>query len=225
MRKGFASMSGRLFSGARARRAAWLTLVAAAGAAVACSSNNTPPPDSFASITMGPGAGDACPFASNVSGYLEVGTATADKPTTVADGAQSGDNGVASVTCTVHPQGNGFDIQLSVQVNGTYGGSLVITSPQGMGAVTASSSSGITAAVSSVKEADSFSATNCTITYEYMGAAVPVSPPIAAGRIWGHLSCPQAVVQGGQMTTGPDGGPTTASCAAEGDFLFENCSQ
>ena len=124
-----------------------------------------------------------------------------------------------------HADGNGFDIQLSVQVNGTYGGSLVITSPQGMGAVTASSSSGITAAVSSVKEADSFSATNCTITYEYMGAAVPVSPPIAAGRIWGHLSCPQAVVQGGQMTTGPDGGPTTASCAAEGDFLFENCSQ
>jgi hypothetical protein len=53
---------------------------------------------------------------------------------------------------------------------------------------------------------------------------VPVSPPIAAGRIWGHITCPHAVEQG-QTTTGADGGPASISCPASADFLFEQCNQ
>ena len=74
------------------------------------------------------------------------------------------------------------------------------------------------------EEAGSTDPMGCTITYEYDpfgttgGVAgdqpVPTSPPIAAGRIWGHIKCPNAV-----STSTPG-----VACDAEADFLFEQCS-
>jgi hypothetical protein len=59
-----------------------------------------------------------------------------------------------------------------------------------------------------------------------MGQPVPsaVGSPVAAGRIWGHIDCPDAQ-DSSQHVTGPDGGQEAATCTASADFLFEGCHQ
>jgi hypothetical protein len=204
------------------RHVAWTGLLAACGTAVACSSNNNPPPDAYMAAEVG-GGPDCKTFPSPVTTWLPVGTDTADKPTTVTDQGSTG-TGTASVQCMVHPQGNGFDVSLSVEVDGNPGGHVTITSPSGAGAVTTSGGTGISASFYNSVDLGPYSENDCTISYTYMGAPVPISPPIAAGRIWGHLTCPHAA-ESGQTTTGPDGGPTGIACLASADFLFEQCSQ
>ncbi len=189
---------------------------------MACSSTNNPPPDAFIAPEVGGGGSPCTTLPSPDSTFLPVGTSTGGKPTTVADQGSTG-GGTASVTCTVHPQGNGFDIELSVGVAGTPGGNISISSAQGAGAVTTAGASGISASFYSNNQG--YSASDCKITYTYQGQPVPDNPPISAGRIWGHIQCPHAVAGGGQMTTGPDGGPTDVACPASADFLFEQCNQ
>jgi hypothetical protein len=207
-----------------ARHLGWAGLLVACAASVACSSTQNPPPDGFIAATVG--GGPACPFASPVSDWLDVGTPTADKPTTVADQGSTG-NGTASVQCTVHPSGGGFDINLSISNSASMGGgNVLISSPAGAGAVTTSGGSGITASFYSAVDLGPYSSSSCTITYTYNDMPVPTSigPPIAAGRIWGHIDCPD-VMDSSQNMSGNDGGIEVATCGATADFLFEQCSQ
>ncbi len=200
----------------------WVGLLAACGTAAACSSNSTPPADAYMAAEVG-GGPDCSTFPSPVTTWLPVGTDTADKPTTVADQGSTG-SGTATIDCMVHPSGSGFDIALSIVVAGNPGGHVTITSQSGQGTVTTSGGTGITASFYNSVDLGPYSETDCTISYTYLGQPVPISPPIAAGRIWGHLNCPHAT-ESGQTTTGPDGGPTTIACAASADFLFEQCNQ
>jgi hypothetical protein len=156
-----------------------------------------------------------------VTTWLPVGTDTPGKPTTVVDQGSTG-SGTATIDCTVHPSGSGFDISLSISVAGNPGGSVTITSPQGAGAVTTSGGTGITASFYNAVDEGPYSETNCTLSFTYMGQPVPVSPAVATGRIWGHIECPDAE-DTGQETTGPDGGIAHPTCAASADFLFEQC--
>ena len=50
------------------------------------------------------------------------------------------------------------------------------------------------------------------------------APPIAAGRIWSHLSCPQMASTSGKSKV-INGKAVTEACDIEADFLFENCGQ
>jgi hypothetical protein len=69
----------------------------------------------------------------------------------------------------------------------------------------------------------SFTGSNCSITFTYNGNPVPVAgSPVAAGRIWGHIDCPNAM-QGGTVEIRADGSTTDRACDAQADFLFENC--
>ena len=178
-----------------------------------------PPADAFIAAVVG--GGPDCPFPSPVTNWLSVGTTTAAKPTTVVDQGSTG-SGTACIDCTVHPEGAGFDIALSLSVAGDPGGSVTITSPQGAGAVSTSGGAGITASFYDSTDPGPFSSSSCTITFTYMGQPVPVSPAVAAGRIWGHIDCPDAT-ESGQTAIGPDGGATARACAASADFLFEQC--
>jgi hypothetical protein len=177
------------------------------------------PPDAFMSTVVG--GGPDCPFATPVTNFLSVGTDTQDKPTTVTNQGSTG-SGTATVSCSVHPSGNGFDILLSLSVSGAQGGSVTITSPAGAGAVTASGGSGITASFTSAVDQGPFESSACTLTYTYLGQPVPVNPTVAAGRIWGHIDCPGAT-EAGHVGIGPDGGTTPIACDASADFLFEQC--
>jgi len=158
-----------------------------------------------------------CPLAgvTAASAWLNVGSATAGKPTTVQDGGSNGAGNVA-VACKVTPSGNGFDIDLNVDQSGTQGASMTITSPAGQGAVAMSGvTTGISATFTSYSNGGPYQSNNCTLTFLYQGGPVPVSPPVAAGRIWGHVSCPVAQL----------GGQPGKQCDAEADFLFEQCQQ
>jgi hypothetical protein len=199
------------------RHLAWGGLVAACAASMACSSSNNPPADAFMSAEVGGGMN--CEFAAPVTGWLPVGTPTGERPTTVQDQGSTG-TGTASITCAVQQVGSGFDISLQVSVEGTQGGNIEITSPSGAGAVTTSGAKGITASFYNSTDQGPYTDTNCTLTYTYMGQNVPISPPVAPGRIWGHLNCLNAVENGGEVKAG-----MKVSCAASADFLFEQCSQ
>ena len=198
------------------RQTGWVGLFAACGFAVACSSNVTPPADAFVSAAVGTGPmsnGTMCNLA-GVGSWLSVGTEVAGKPTTVQDGGNNG-NGNVSVACKVTPSGNGFDIDLSVDQQGTQGASMTVSSSSGQGTVTTSGATGISATFTSYSNGGPYTSSNCTISYVYMMGAVPVDPPVAAGRIWGHLDCPAA------MLSGQPG----KQCDARADFLFEQCNQ
>jgi len=213
------------------RHSGWALLVAAAGVA-ACSNSTNPPPDTFVNAAIG--GGTMCSTFPSLKTSLQIGTATAGHPNTVQDGG-SDRNANVNVNCTVHPQGSGFDIELTAIENGPQGGSLTITSPQGAGTVTAptgnsSSVSGVSASFVSQggvyrEQTGSTDTTGCTITWLYDAGGsvggvagdekVPTDPPIAAGRIWGHIKCPKAEYQS----------QPGVLCDAEADFIFEQCNQ
>src|ERR1700722_6669608 len=179
------------------------------------------PPDAFVATTVGGGA--TCDLPGGDSTFLSVGTAASGKPTTVTDQGTAA-NGAVTVDCTVTADGSGFDVILDVSVAGPNGGMINIASPPGEGAVTSAGGSGISASFTGDGGHGPYTAGDCTITFSYQGKPVPTSPPIAPGRIWGHIDCPDASAVG-QGTVGPDGGSEAFTCPASADFLFENCNQ
>lgn len=205
-----------------ARHAGWAALGVASVAASACSSNSTPVAAAFvaATVGVGPESNSTVCNLGTVQPWLDVGTAVGGNgtPDTQNDGS-SESGGKVSVTCTVSTSGNGFDIDLVVSQGGLNGGSVTITSPPGMGAVTQAGGTGITGVFESETQGK-YRETDCTISFTYMGEPVNQTP-IAAGRIWGHLSCPTAQVSG--QTVQIDGGSQDVQCDAEADFLFEQC--
>jgi len=205
-----------------ARHAGWPALVATCAAVSACSSNHPAQPDAFIQATVGFGTESGpqvCNFGS-VQQWLDIGTPVGGKPTTVQDG-QSQAGSTVNVSCTVSTSGDGFDISLAATQQGLTGGSVIITSPAGQGAVTQSGGSNISASFES-ESYGTYREDDCTISYLYQGETVPDMPPVAAGRIWGHISCPTAQVSGKTVTL-PDGGTQNVQCDAEADFLFEQC--
>jgi hypothetical protein len=161
---------------------------------------------------------------------VQIGTAAAGHPNTVQDGGQYANNDVA-ISCTVHADGDGFDLALFANERGPQYDGLWFTSQRGL-PVTTMPTSHVAAYFTSSTRGVAFSAganendvVGCTITYEYdpggsLGGLagdtpVPASPPIAAGRIWGHIKCPNAF----------DTAMPSVVCDIEGDFMFENCRQ
>jgi hypothetical protein len=186
------------------------------------SSSGTFVSDVFVSSTLGlaggSGDGGVCCCATEL---FSIGQATgnASKPMTVVEGSQDGDGGTLQVTCSVVPSGAGFDIQLSANdpwytylAGVPYGmQGLTISSPPGQGAVTTAGGAGIYATWQD--PFGTYSDSNCTIAFTYGGQPLVVGPPVAPGRIWGHISCPSVI------------GGYGLGCSGEADFLFENCAQ
>jgi hypothetical protein len=181
-------------------------------ALVSCSSPPPPPPDTFVNLTLAPqSTNNLCSYASAHS-VLAIGTPTGGSPQTMADQSQA-PTGNVSVICTV---GGGFDVSLSAAVGGNQGGTLTIN-----GHVTTAGGSNITADFTS--NGASYSENDCTIGFTYQGSVVPSKPPIAGGRIWGHLKCPSMTNPAQPKLV--NGMQVPETCDGEADFLFDNCSQ
>jgi hypothetical protein len=192
-------------------------LIAAAGSIGGCTSPE-PPVDTFVNASVQPaGMSHVCPW-SSMTQWLAIGTATGMMPTKVANGNSQG-NGRVSAACTVHQDGSGFDIELNASLTGE-GSVTIVTS--GAGAVTAAKGATGVSATFEAGSKGNFSATDCTITFEYNGAKVPANPPVQSGQIWGHLSCPD-LQRTDVIMMGADGGVENATCDGEADFLFEYC--
>lgn len=206
-----------------ARHAGWLALAAACATSIACSSNTPAPADAFVNALVGEGSNGAVCNLKAQTAFVGIGTPVAGKPVTVNDGDSQSGSSTVHVSCSVTTAGNGFDVSLNATLEGLQGGSLTITSPPGQGAISDSGGSGITGVFQSAS-AGVYRESDCTISFMYNGTDVPDAPPIAAGRIWGHISCPTAKLNG-ETTTGADGGAADVTCDAEADFLFEQCGQ
>jgi hypothetical protein len=175
-----------------------------------------PVPDAFVAAYVGPGAGgvSVCGYASEYT-FVEIGSPLEPKPSTVTSGDFQAGSGTVILSCKVDPSGGGFNIQLSAEVSGPDGGSMIAS-----GAVNANGGTGVLG--SFTRAGMSFGDSNCSITFTYNNAPVPAVPSLAAGRIWGHINCPKAM-QAGTVEIGADGGTTVRTCDAQADFLFENC--
>jgi len=187
--------------------------------AAACSSQ-PPPARAYANVTIEPtplSAGGMCNFMSRQP-FLLLGVPAQPQPTRVDDGS-----GQAHVNCTVSPSAGGtFQIQLSANSSAPTGGQVTIVGqvdqkcdPQG---TACSKLTATFVATINGNPTGQYSSMDCTVTYVYMNGAVPLmEQPVAAGRIWAHISCPAA--QRPDLMT--NGMPVT--CDTEADFVFENC--
>jgi hypothetical protein len=199
------------------RHTRWIALLAAC-ASSACGSSQPPPPDAFVAASVL----DTQPTSMNCNVNASTtivdigaaGTSANEKPATVGNGGHEMGGQAVTVTCSVVASGSGFNVQLSAEQIGTGGGSLTITSPQPLDPVMGGT---VSASWQNVN-VGSYQQDGCMLTYTYQGAAVPSSagPPIAAGRIWAHVSCLMATDN--QQMPAP-------VCDGEADILFENCSQ
>jgi hypothetical protein len=133
----------------------------------------------------------------------------------VNDGQQDRGMDVVQVQCSVT---GGYEVRLSDYRPGTSGGNLTI-----FGHVDVSAGGqNITAELDT--NGYMFQASDCNISFTYQNSTVPQNPPIAKGRIWGHLSCTKMVDAGGKMAILMDGSQVSEACGLEADFIFENCS-
>jgi hypothetical protein len=161
----------------------------------------------------------SCPYAHE--DWVDIGAPSAGRPTTVANGEQTA-GALVIVECSVVASGNGFDVILKAGRSGQ--GSVAISSPPGAGEVTPTGGGAHITARFESATLDTYLSSDCSITWTYNGAFVPAAPPVAPGRIWGHLSCPNAISIS-LMTSLPDGATIHDTCDTEADFLFENCWQ
>ncbi|MDP9150514.1 MAG: hypothetical protein M3O36_11320 [Myxococcota bacterium] len=199
-------------------RAALAPALLAVSVLTACSSSAPHPAGAYVKATLSSGPSSS-PQLCMLQGQevVTLGTETSPTPTRAVDG-DIASTGKASITCTVATKGDGFDLSLFASVAGM--GTLGVN-----GHVTSKGGEPVTAAFQTT--GGSFKSDSCTFTYTYSGGPVPTSagPAIAAGRVWGHVSCPAALQNSGQMVVLPDGTTATRQCDAEADVLFESCSQ
>lgn len=177
----------------------------------------------FVMVTMGPSAAfpGQCTKAYTYTPdqkVLEVGQpgTSSSQPVRVTSG--TGPLAGAQIGCSVHPQGGSYTVNLQITQDTDLAGSGSMSlTVMGVVDPTAGATMDVLGEVSTNDGAEYISRT-CSVTYSTPAAgASPPSPPVAAGRIWAHLSCPAA--QATIVGMGP------AICDAEADFIFENCGQ
>ncbi len=173
----------------------------------------------FAIVTMGPSAafpGQCTSYPSDTT-VVEVGQpgTASSQPVRVTSGTTAP---ALQISCSVHPQGSSYavNLQISQGTNLSGSGSMSLT-VVGVVDPTAGATMDVLGEVSTNNSGE-YTSRTCSVTFSTPGAGTSSpSPPIAAGRIWAHLSCPDAQNTALPPGTGPD------TCDAEADFIFENC--
>ena len=118
----------------------------------------------------------------------------------VANGETLGEAGQAVVLCSVRAQGAGFHVKARIAA-----GPQASISIEGDVTTAQSIVQGVFA-----KSGTTFEQTDCTIAYTTPAMG------IAAGRIWGNLTCAHAT----SATPAP-----AKTCLAAAELKFENCAQ
>jgi hypothetical protein len=199
------------------RRVAGSAIACALG--IACSGGKPPVSDAFVLAYVGPGTGSTsvCGYQSDQT-FVAIGSPLDPKPSTVTNGDFQPGSGTVSLSCQVDGSGSGFKIKINAEIGGQNGGSVTI-----VGNVDANGGTGIYGGFTSGQNG-TFIDPNCSITFTYNFQPVPVGgSPIASGRIWGHIECPNAM-ESGTSEIADDGGVTQRTCDGHADFLFENCN-
>jgi hypothetical protein len=187
----------------------------ACASAVACT-KTAPPETAYVSADL-EAVSSLCPPAGAT--VLDVGSQSASTfPSTFTEGEQG-----LSLSCRVSANGDGFDIQLDAKEPGASGGELTVS-----GHINANGGK-VSAQFVSQMAGASYSSSDCTVTYKYMGQDIPANERASGGSFFGHISCPMMMDTGssisGTQVTGPDGGVENTVCDGEADVLFQNCDQ
>jgi hypothetical protein len=186
-------------------------------ASSACSGSPVPAAQAFvlASVQGGSmsGVNDTQVCGNSVGLQLQLGNAVEPMPVVVTDGtAQAGQR--VHVTCKVDGSGT-FSIELSATVDGM--GSFFLT---GSNVASAGTTSGLHG--SYTNQGVTYADNSCQLSYSYGNNSVPAGGAPTSGRIWAHVDCETAKVNG-LYSTLPDGTQVQRTCQLTADFLFQNC--
>jgi hypothetical protein len=157
------------------------------------------PAIAYVTATIGPSSkANPCPIGT-VTQELQIGSATS--------GVETGTQGT-TVTCSVTPSGSGFAVSADVDSEG--GGFAVSGMMPSSG-----TGSGIRASLTPTSAPVLYSAVNCSVTLA--NASTPEydpssGPPIAPGRVWATVNCPDMTVNG-----------QSGVCDGVITLRFENC--
>jgi hypothetical protein len=128
-----------------------------------------------------------------------------DPPRPVDDGAdETALGGKVTVTCSVVPRDDGFDVLATAQLNaaGKASGLIKVTGFFKPG----QDNEPVDIIVS--KDGRGYKQANCKTSF------VGPTQTVAAGRVWAEVTCPDATYEAGQRI-----------CLANAQFRFENCGQ
>lgn len=123
-------------------------------------------------------------------------------PVKPIDNGAADQQGNVSIGCSVKPSGDGFSVSASATLSGATGGTFTI---EGQFKPTGEQQN-ITAVLGA--KGRSYRQTTCTVVYD------TELQTVAAGRVWGHLKCPDAEAPSIQRI-----------CEIDAHFRFENCNQ
>lgn len=163
-------------------------------------------PDGFVSAVL---MNAPCEPGGPTVNLVSIGMATPGRPITVTSGGSNGGTPAqtAQIDCQIIPYCDGFSVSIDATVM-----SMGVSAPSFQ--ITTRPMDLVTASGGTVEaNLGDWQGHNCTLSFTYLGAPVPESPPVAPGRIWGHVECP--------MVTSGQG----VRCSAEADFLVENCTR
>ncbi|WP_394821848.1 hypothetical protein [Pendulispora albinea] len=125
------------------------------------------------------------------------------KTNPVPDGEQV-DGASLSVSCTVKPEGDGYFVEASAQIQARQSFSI-------RGHFTSSGDQTNLLGTWYDRSTGTFQQSGCTGTI----ATTSSGPGIKAGAVWASVSCPRAELTGG----------ANRFCEAKAEYRFENCTQ
>lgn len=111
--------------------------------------------------------------------------------------------GNVSISCSVTPSGEGFDVRATAQLTGATGGSVTIAGLFGP----TGEQQGVLMALT--KRGETYSDAKCVARYD-----TQAGHGIAAGRVWAEIECANAEYATAQQI-----------CKSTAQFRFENCTQ
>ncbi len=180
--------------------------VAVAALGIGCSSTSSATPRVTVNTQMGPGdeagVNDSGKCLLATTPWVVIG----DTLHPVDNGDQQSGASV-SVSCSVKTEGTGFQVSGSATLQGQ--GSLTITGHFEPRAGDPPADQAGIRAVFQRGDTGTFKQDDCTVSY-----ANNPNMGVAAGRVWGQITCPHATYDQQGRT-----------CLGSGEFRFENCSQ
>lgn len=187
--------------------AAAFAAVAITVLAAGCSDPEPATPRVTFESTISPGSNppEGCPETGTWFSIGSFGAPPFDQVKPVDDGGKDPESGGSvAVTCSVTPATGGFNVRATARLTGAAGGNFTVEgffTEQGEQA-------NIFASFTKVGQSGAYVQKDCVVRYttQFQG--------VAAGRVWGEITCPTATAETAQRT-----------CQALGQFRFENCAQ
>jgi hypothetical protein len=192
-----------------------MALVAATG----CSGSPAPAAQAFVSASVSGGSitgvNDTQVCGSSVGLQLQLGNAVQPLPVVVTDGTSQAGQKV-HVSCKVDGSGT-FSVELAATVDGM--GSFFL---KGSNIASSGTTNGLQGSYTNMGITYS-DANGCVLSYSYDGTDLPKGGAPTSGRMWAHVECDHATVNG-LYSTLPDGTMVQRTCQLNADFLFQNCT-